>query len=142
MISKCFNYETDAARALAKGDNVLRVSYHHPFMRANIYILRKSGNQSPLILTQSYYPPQKIDIFSLQKAPFTSGRFYKLACSIYGTRGAKTSRQNRNATFHGKLIYRTYHHNNDLSRTLKWYLLRSLQIAMQCTARSSRTCIR
>ena len=67
MISKCFNYETDAARALAKGDNVLRVSQYHPFMRANIYVLRKSANQSPLILTQSYYPPQQIDIFRLQK---------------------------------------------------------------------------
>lgn len=48
MISKCFNYETDAARALAKGDNVLRVSQYHPFMRANIYILRESENQYAL----------------------------------------------------------------------------------------------
>ena len=50
MISKCFNYETDAARALAKGDNVLRVYQYHPFKRANIYIyiLRESENQYAL----------------------------------------------------------------------------------------------
>ena len=66
MISKCFNYETDAARALAKGDNVLRVSQYHPFMRANIYILRESENQYALFQHEVITPPQ-IDIFRLQK---------------------------------------------------------------------------
>ena len=42
MISKCFNYETDAARALAKGDNVLRVfSISSLYAGKYIYIKRK-----------------------------------------------------------------------------------------------------
>ena len=61
MISKCFNYETDAARALAKGDNVLRVSYHHPFMRANIYIyIKKKWKPITPYFNTKLLPPPKL----------------------------------------------------------------------------------
>ena len=67
MISKCFNYETDAARALAKGDNVLRISQYHPFKRANIYILRESENQYALFQHEVITPPRKLTSLGYKK---------------------------------------------------------------------------
>ena len=61
MISKCFNYETDAARALAKGDNVSCRAQKHPFCAYKYIYLEDSGFYLPPHFNTRFLPkPHKL----------------------------------------------------------------------------------